>query len=671
MATNPHSPVRETFDRVVAFLRGGDAEMAEELARQGLREFPGDGNLHCLLGAALLRQRRFKEAEKELEETVRRHPEYGKAHEELANTLLAQGRVEDALVYYRRAAELQPERAAIHYKLARALGAVGQSEEAQHAMQTAFKLNPNHEALAKAHDLQRHGKVREAEKAYRDVILRDPKNVDALRFLASLAVQSRNYGEAVLLLRRTVRFAPDFAEAWTELADALVNLDEYEEAVSCAERVIELQPLHASSYMLMGKIHARAGENDKAIEDYHTALEKRPDVPAALVGLGNVLKTVGRQDEAIDAYRKCISVLPGAGESYWSLSNLKIYRFDDEEINAMEQQLELNLPGDAAVYFHFALGKAYEDRDEYDTAFEHYRAGNEARRKRETYDPVETEVVHDNVIETFSAEFLSEKDGCGNRDNAPIFIMGLPRSGSTLIEQILASHSMVEGTRELPDLNRVVKSVNQSRDDGVRYPKALQTVPHEKFVEFGQQYLNSTQRYRTGTPHFIDKMPNNFAFVGLVHLILPAATIIDARRNPLDACFGNYKQLFFEGQPFTYDLVEIGEFYLEYLRVMDHFNTVLPGKVLTVQYEDVVADLDSEVKRLLDHCNLPFEEQCLRFYETERAVNTASSEQVRQPIYTGSVGVWRHFEQHLDPLIEVLEPELMKLPAAERPQSLQ
>jgi hypothetical protein len=317
------------------------------------------------------------------------------------------------------------------------------------------------------------------------------------------------------------------------------------------------------------------------------------------------------------------------------------------------------------VNFLFALAKAYEDRKDYATAWRYYEEGNAKQRLLVSYDPVLTETVNDDLVSFFNAEFFRDHAGCGNPDPSPIFILGMPRSGSTLVEQIIASHSQVEGTSELPYIGRLTKSLNRNRADGMRYPQVLSELEPRHFNRLGQNYLDMASMHRVeGTPHFIDKMPNNFPLVGFIHAILPNAKIIDARRHPLDACTGNLRQLYARGQTFSYDQTDIGEYYLQYQRMMDHWDEVLPGKVLHVQYEDVVADLATQVRRILEFLDLPFEDACVNYHDTERAVRTASSEQVRQPIYTSGIGYWRHYEPQLAELKEVLEPILERYPPA-------
>ncbi|MBT6780336.1 MAG: sulfotransferase, partial [Porticoccaceae bacterium] len=345
---------------------------------------------------------------------------------------------------------------------------------------------------------------------------------------------------------------------------------------------------------------------------------------------------------------------------YFSLSNLKTFRFRDEEVDDMAQRIaQPELDSESKTHFAFSLGKAFEDNKDYDRAFEYYNQGNLEHRNSVIYDPVQTEVAHQKMKETYSEEFFKriKEAAPGSQDPAPIFIVGLPRSGSTLLEQILASHSLVDGTSELPDLG-IVSQMIADKHKGRSFPGGVLEMSDTELTSLGQEYLSRVERHRRGAPYFTDKMPNNFAHVGLLQAILPNAKIIDARRHPLDSCVGCFKQHFARGQTFTYDLFELGEFYIEYDSLMKHWDEVLPNKVLRVQYEDVVQDLDTQVKRILDYCGLPFEEGCVNFHETKRSVRTASSEQVRQPIYNKSVNTWMRFESHIDDLKETLEPLL-------------
>jgi tetratricopeptide (TPR) repeat protein len=409
--------------------------------------------------------------------------------------------------------------------------------------------------------------------------------------------------------------------------------------------------LHASMLAI-------APRHEEALKAYRRTLELRAHYPAAWVGMGHLLKTLGRQEEGIAAYRAAIEQQPNFGEVYWSLANLKTFRFSGEEITEIEQRLAGEaLNEDERVHFLFTLGKVREDQGRYVEAFASYSKACELQRPKVFYDPVNTTVLHERIRSVFTAEFIAEHQDSWRADSTPVFIVGLPRSGSTLIEQILASHSLVEGTAELPDVARVIGSV-ASRVPGEVYPEALQKLEIGNWRQLGGSYLVRTQRHRSGLPYFTDKMPNNFSSIGLIHLMLPNAIIIDARRHPLDSCFGTFKQHFAHGQSFSYDLFDVGEFYREYRGILRHWEQVLPGRVLEVRYEDMVRDQEGQTRRLLEHCGLPWEEACLRFYETERPVRTASSEQVRQPIYDTSINHWRNFREELQPLIEILGDEL-------------
>ncbi len=670
MSTDHIPAIKASFERAMAFLKAGDAGMAEDVCRGSLKDFPADGNLRCLLGAALNKQRKFEESEAELRAVVNQFPEFSKAHQELARSLMGQGRPKLAVDSLQQAVSLNPDSSAAHFRLGAALSRIGDEKAADAAMQRSFELRPDKKELVDAIEHQRAGRQKQAEIIYRGILTRDPNNVDALRLMAAVAKELSHARDAAVFLRRAVKIAPDFFAAWTDLAVVLLELEEFEEGLEVVKWAIWLEPKLAHPQMLLGNVFTKAGRYEDAATAFREGLEKQSDHGGCLAGLGHVLKTIGKQDEAIRTYRDCISTHPAFGEAYWSMANLKTFRFDDQEVATMEGHIDNeNLTEETRINMIFSLGKAYEDREDYDRAFEHYERGSAMRRANEFYDPVQTESIHDRIIGQFTKELVAKSAGQGDPDPAPIFIVGLPRSGSTLIEQILASHSQAEGTHELPDLGRVIRTINQHAQ-GTRYPEAVEQLGAEQLKKLGRQYLKSTERHRTGKPFFTDKMPNNFPTIGLQKLILPNAKVINAVRHPLDSCMGSYKQLFFNSQSFTYDLVELGEYYLQYQRMIDHWHEVLRGHVLDVQYEDMVTDTEVQIRRLLKYCGLPWEDECLKFYETDRPVNTASSEQVRKPIYTTSIDSWRKFEKHLEPLIEVLEPLLMTLPEARRPESL-
>lgn len=672
MQENEHDSPKASFDRASTFLRAGDPVLAERICRQALNTFPRDANLLCLLGAALIKQEKARDAEHTLTRAVQLFGDFSRAHEGLAEALILQGKLAEALESLQRADKLEPGNASIKMKQARVLTALGRDDEATPYFEESFKLTPYREELVRGLALQRSGNLREAEKIYRDVLVKSPQDVDALRLLAGIAMRAKQWGDAVVLLEKALEIAPDYYRGWMDIGYAHHEMEKNEKAIAAYSRATQLDPSKSQSYTAAGKVYAMVGRHDDATRLFTQALERDATDADALSGMGHVLKTIGQQDEAIASYRECIRHNPNHGEAYWSLANLKTFRFDEDEVAEMESQVESEaLDEEARANFQFALGKAYEDSGDYERAFEFYEKGNENRRERENYDPVQTIDSHDEFIEAFDASLFAERKGVGCDSNAPIFIVGLPRSGSTLIEQILASHPDVEGTHELPELARVARSVSLHHEDRPSYPLAIRNVENDEFRALGEDYLRRAERHRDlMLPRFSDKMPNNFVNVGFISLILPNARIIDARRHPLDSCLGSFKQLFARGASNTYSLFEIGEFYLEYVRMMNHWDKVLPGKVMRVQYEDNVADLETQVRRILDYCELPFDERCLRFYETDRAVKTASSEQVRKPIYSSSLHLWRRYEAHLGPLIDVLEPVLRELPEDWWPDSI-
>jgi tetratricopeptide (TPR) repeat protein len=509
------------------------------------------------------------------------------------------------------------------------------------------------------------GKLGLAEPLVRKVLKEHPTDVSAMRLLADIGIQVSRYEDAKNLLERALELAPDFTLARNNYAVVLFRRQELTEALEQVDLLLKEDPNNPRYLILKGSVLVRMGTHLPALSIFEKILESYPRQAAAQLSYGHTLKTVGRVEESISAYRKAIEISPTIGEAYWSLANLKTFRFADEDIAAMRAAITLE-GGDADDQSHiaFALGKALEDRREYNESFKYYKRGNAIRRIEHIFDPKKNMFNSVRQIHTCTAGFFEQRAGQGCQAPDPIFIVGLPRAGSTLLEQILASHSSVEGTAELPDIIAISRELGGRKKDNpaTLYPEILAELSPQKLQKLGEDYLESTRIQRSDTPFFIDKMPNNFLHIGLIHLILPRAKIIDARRHPMAGCFAGYKQLFAKGQTFTYDLTDVGHYYRNYVKVMDHWDEVLPGRVLRVQYEDMVADSDTQIRRVLEHCELPFEEQCLRFYETDRAIRTPSAEQVRQPIFQEGLEQWRHYETHLNPLKKALGPLLKRYP---------
>ncbi len=548
---------------------------------------------------------------------------------------------------------------------------LGRVEEARALKDEFMELSQDNPDIAKAAELEKEEKFAEAEKLYRQILTRHPDNVSAMRLWAQLGIREKRYSEAERLLQQAVQVAPGFSQALDNLCSVQLQQEKFDDVIESAKKLLKLKPRSPDGHIWLATATAAAGNHVDAVGFFDKALEFAPNHVGAMCGKGNAYRTIGDQDGAIAAYRSSIEANPLHAEAYWSLANLKTFRFEDQEVDDMLALVgDKRIPPVGQVQLNNALGLEFDGRKEYDRAFEFIDCGNKLRREQEYYDRVMNEEKTDLSLEVFTPQFFADNAGHGHPDPAPIFIVGLPRSGSTLLEQILSSHSKVDGTHELFDFDKTIRADPDLSAPPARYPTSVANIGANDFKRLGSEYMERTRRHRGDRPFFTDKNPNNFVHVGLLNLILPNAKIINAARHPLDSCFGSYKQLFAQGQPFTYDLVELGEYYLQYQRLMDHWHEVMPGKVLDVQYEDVVADLEGQVRRILDYCELDWEESCLRFHETSRSVKSASSEQVRQPIYTSAVHTWRHYEAHLGPLIETLEPLLANLPESNRPASL-
>ncbi|MFC3098967.1 tetratricopeptide repeat-containing sulfotransferase family protein [Alteraurantiacibacter palmitatis] len=512
------------------------------------------------------------------------------------------------------------------------------------------------------------GELAVAEPILRARLKRAPTDVAAIRMLAELASRLGRYGDAEKLLARVLQLAPGFRAARHNYALVLHRQNRAGDALAQIDILAAEEPDNPALANLKAAVLGRIGEYEDALDLYARVLERQPAQPKVWMSYGHALKTVGRQGDAVEAYRRAIALEPGMGEVWWSLANLKRVTFDAADIAAMQGALEQDdLSADDRFHLHFALGKALEDAGDYAASFAHYAQGNAQRRAMVRYDPDEIATHVTRSAALFTPAFFAARQGYGCPTPDPIFILGMPRAGSTLIEQILASHSLVEGTMELPDLPQIAARLGgrKLRSQDSAYPEILADLSAQECAALGEEYLERTRIQRkTDAPFFIDKMPNNFLHIGLIRLILPKAKIIDARRHPLACCFSNFKQHFARGQAFSYDLAELGGYCLGYTQAMAHFDAVQPGAVHRVFYEAVVDDLEGEVRRLLGFLGLPFEEACLNYHASERAVRTASSEQVRQPIFREGLNQWRHYQEWLGPLKAALGPALVDYPFA-------
>ena len=520
-------------------------------------------------------------------------------------------------------------------------------------------LGKYHPRLIEAALAMNENDVPRAEPLLRAQLKEDPFDVAAIRLMAELAGRIGRYRDAETLLRRALELSPGFTAARANLALVLYRQNRPEEAIAELGLVALEEPDNTGHANLQAAALGRIGEFDDALQLYEQVLATAQRQPRIWMSYGHMLKTVGRSADGVTAYRRAIVLMPELGEAWWSLANLKTVKFTDDDIAAMQAALAGGaIAREDRFHLDFALGKALEDRGTASAAFAHYAAGNALRRESLDYAADETSRFVDKMIEVATPEFLASRAGQGCDAPDPIFVLGMPRAGSTLVEQILASHSLIEGTSELPDIPVLAR-----RDP--RYPVNLPELSVADLRGLGEEYLKRTRIQRkTDRPLFIDKLPNNWAHVVFIRLILPSAKIIDARRHPLGCCFSNFKQHFARGQAFSYSLADMGRYYRDYVRLMDHLDRAQPGAVHRVIYEAMVDDTETEVRALLDYCGVEFEESCLAFHKTERAVRTASSEQVRQPIFREGTEGWKAFAEYLDPLREALGPVLDSYPAA-------
>ncbi len=554
-----------------------------------------------------------------------------------------------------------PQSAAGWRALGDAWTAEGDVTQADEAYARSIRASTHDPELLAAAEALVAGELAVAEPILRARLKRAPTDVAAIRMLAELASRLGRYGDAEKLLRRAVELAPSFRAARHNLALVLHRQGRSPEALAEIEALQAEDPANAGLANLKAAALGRIGDYGDAITLYEEALQRQPGQPKLWMSYAHLLKTVGRQNDAVEAYRRAIALQPGMGEVWWSLANLKRVAFTEADRAAMRAALAGDLPVEDRFHLEFALGKAEEDAGNYPVSFAHYARGNALRREQVRHDPAELDDHVQRCRELFTARFFADRAGWGCAASDPVFVLGMPRAGSTLIEQVLASHSAVEGTMELPDIPQMVARLRGTklRSEAGVYPEVLASLGPDEARALGEEYLQNTRVQRkTAAPMFIDKMPNNWLHVGLIRLILPRAKIIDARRHPLSCCFSNFKQHFARGQAFSYSLEDMGHYYRRYTGLMDHFDAVQPGAVHRVFYERLVDDLEGEVRRLLDFIGLPFEDACLRYYESDRAVRTASSEQVREPIFRQGLDQWRHYEAWLDPLKTALGPAL-------------
>ena len=657
IALPPPSPIEIEVRRIRELANGRRPAAALAAAERLAAEVPENRDVLHLIASNQRRLNRIADALASLDRLERLHPQFSRLYQERGHCFVTLRDAPRAISAFLRGVNINPALPQSWAMLERLYRMTGDEKNAATAARHVALLANLPPEVAQATGLFCDGELTPAENIVRAYLLKNGNHVEAMRLLARIGIARDVLDDAELLLEAVLELEPDYRAARHDYALVLVERHKYQRARAELEKLLALEPENRNFRALYARACVGLGEHHKAIPLYRELLVGAPQPADLHLSIAHSLKTIGRREEAVESYRAAAAVRPNFGDAYWSLANLKTYRFLDAEIAHMRAaEAAPGTPLGDRYHLCFALGKALEDGGDHAESWRCYERGNALKRLESRYRP---EIIENNTrkqIEVCTGAFFAARRGQGAPDPAPIFIVGLPRSGSTLLEQILASHPRIEGTQELSDVQRMVLAL-QGREpdlDNPRYPGSLAGLSRDELRQLGEKYLADTRVYRTNKPYFIDKMPNNFRHIGLIHLMLPNARIIDARREPMACCFSNFKQLFANGQEFTYSVPDIARYYRTYLELMRHWDEVLPGRVLRVMHEDVVEDLEGNVRRLLDFCGLEFEPACVDFHKNERSVRTASSEQVRRPIFREGLDQWRHYEPWLGPLRDAL-----------------
>ena len=635
---------------------------ALHLLEISLSDYPDNIDALYLSAVSCRYLKKFKEANDYLERLLVNAPDMARAYQELGHLNKTINNDEKAISSYRQACELNPALIASWNSLNEYFVKQNNKAASGHALEQINKFKSLPPTLLYIDQIMNEGRLGIAEKRCREFLKKNPTHTYAMSQLAEIANRLGYFDDAETLLKKAVDFKPNDGELRMKYAMVLRKKQKFSETMKQVNILCEQFPNNITYQAQKGSELMQNGEHEKAVDLFNDLIKINPYNFSSFTSRGHAQKTLGKTAEAIESYKSAYQIKPDHGEAFFSLSNLKTYTFSDDEIEIIDSQLNrIDLSLKEKVYFHFALSQALESKGEFNEAFYHLNKGNEIKREQSKYSIERMDNELQSQIDVCDIDFFKSLGEGGNDTRDPIFILGLPRSGSTLIEQILASHSMIDGTLELPNILSLAQSL---RGDDIygksgKYPKIMSSFTPEQRYEMGKSFIDETMIHRDGAPMFVDKMPNNFRHIGLIHLILPNAKIIDARRYPLDCCFSMFKQLFAQGQEFTYGLEEAASYYNSYVKLMNHWDSVLPNKVLRVNNEDVINDLDGQVRRILEYIEVPFEESCISFHETERSVRTASSEQVRQPINKKGMGRWKPYAKHLKPFTNILDSDLL------------
>ena len=527
------------------------------------------------------------------------------------------------------------------------------SDEADELIKNFFENNEDYGLLYKGVRHLHASRYRKAEDAFKKVLIEDENNIDALRFMGILAFKSGNHDIAEAMLTKALKLDPTYSLVWANLAQVFSVTGQLDKAKKSFKNILNMEPKNGLIWAEYGTVLTKLANYEEGRDAYLKALEFKPDSPRVHLSLGHVYKTMGEIDNSIDSYKNTILQNNLSGEAYWSLANLKTYSFSENEIIDMEKTLKGDMSDIERSQMHFALGKAYEVKKDFDKSFKNYYEGNKVKKGLIKYSSDDTTDNTKRILNFFNKENIQKLAKSSTRDRDPIFVLGMPRSGSTLVDQIISSHSKVDGTQELPNIIKIAAELNTNNQNN--YPEVLKELDESKLSNLGKDYISETAWARDSAPFFIDKMPNNFIHIGLIKTILPNAKIIDTRRDPMDTCFSCFKQFFARGQLFTYSLEDLGNYYTDYIRAMNHWHNVYGKDIYTVHYDNVINETEETIRELIDYCELPFEKECLEFYNSSRPVKTPSAEQVRQPIYKSGLNYWKNYEKHLLPLKKIID----------------
>ena len=527
------------------------------------------------------------------------------------------------------------------------------SDEADELIKNFFENNEDYGLLYKGVRHLHASRYRKAEDAFKKVLIEDENNIDALRFMGILAFKSGNHDIAEAMLTKALKLDPTYSLVWANLAQVFSVTGQLDKAKKSFKNILNMEPKNGLIWAEYGTVLTKLANYEEGRDAYLKALEFKPDSPRVHLSLGHVYKTMGEIDNSIDSYKNTILQNNLSGEAYWSLANLKTYSFSENEIKDMEDTLKGDMSDIERSQMHFALGKAYEVKKDFDKSFKNYYEGNKVKKGLIKYSSDDTADNTKRILDFFNQENIQKLAKSSTRDRDPIFVLGMPRSGSTLVDQIISSHSKVDGTQELPNIIKIAAELNTNNKNN--YPEVIKELDDKKVSKLGKNYIAETAWARDSAPFFIDKMPNNFIHIGLIKTILPNAKIIDTRRDPMDTCFSCFKQFFARGQLFTYSLEDLGNYYTDYIRAMNHWHNIYGKDIYTVHYDNVINKTEETIRELIDYCELPFEKECLEFYNSSRPVKTPSAEQVRQPIYKSGLNYWKNYEKHLLPLKKIID----------------